>query len=208
MRRSFGPAAVLLAALLFGPPAQAQQLLSDTTCISTSLQTPALVCPPPSDPAVLPCCPPRSACDREPFFAVELLLGQETGVRGQFAVYSDNQEAVVLEGFYGYLSHNLGSTQALGAGGRYLLRSSWWDGVDFLLFGPGADVFFQLNHHSLVLLTPSVDLAWVHNLGGGLEWEIGLDAGLGIGVAGHTKSGHSGVGDVTPLISVYTGLRF
>jgi hypothetical protein len=209
MRRYFGPAAVLLAALLSGPPVQAQQPPPDTACVSTSLQTPDCVCPPPSDPAALPCCPPtRSVFERQPLFAAQLMLGQETGVRGQFAVYSDHREAVVIEGFYGELFHNLGSAQALGAGGRYLWRTTWLDCVDSLVFGPGVDVFFQLNHHGLVLLTPSIDLAWVHSLGGGLEWEIGLDAGLGTGVAGRTKNDHSGVGDVTPLISVYIGLRF
>jgi hypothetical protein len=208
MGRSFGPATVLLAALLPGRAVQAQQPPPAAQGVATSLPPPACVCPPTTDPGAIPCCPPRSACDREPWFAVELLLGQETGVRGQFAAYRDDQEAVVLEGFYGVLFHDLGSSQALGAGGRYLLQSGWPDCVDSLVFGPGLDVFFQLNHNGLVLLAPSVDLAWMHNLGGGLEWEIGLDAGLGIGVAGRTSKGHSAAGDVTPLISLYTGLRF
>jgi hypothetical protein len=152
---------------------------------------------------------PAAAYDREPLFAVELMLGQLLGVRGQFAVYADNHEAVVVEGFYGELYTDLGSTQALGAGGRYLLWSDWLGCGDSLVFGPGVDVFFQLNHNALVLLTPSVDLAWMHKLGPSLEWEIiGLEAGLGIGVAGHTDHGHAAAGDLTPVISLYTGLRF
>jgi hypothetical protein len=136
------------------------------------------------------------------------MLGQETGVRGQLPVYRRNQEAVVVEGFFGELFHDLGSSEALGVGGRYLFRSSWSDGVNAFLLGPGLDVFFQTNHNGLILLTPSVDLSWLYRLGYNLELEIGLDAGLGIGVAGHTKNGNSAAGDVTPLISVFTGLRF
>jgi hypothetical protein len=137
-----------------------------------------------------------------------LIAGQETGVRAQIALFRDNHEALVVEGFYGYLFHDLGSSQTLGAGARYLVRASWPDCCDAIHFGPGLDVFFQLNHNNLFLLTPSVDVAWLHSLGAGIDWEIGLDAGLGIGVSGHTSHGHSAVGDVTPLISVYTGLRF
>ena len=69
-------------------------------------------------------------------------------------------------------------------------------------------MFFQLNHNGLILLTPSIDLAWLHNLGDHIEWEIGLEVGLGIGVTGNTKNGNSGAGDITTLISLYTGLRF
>jgi hypothetical protein len=152
-----------------------------------------------------PACPPD---EREPPFAVEVLLGQETGVRGQFAVYRDVREAVLIEAFYGMLFHDLGSSDALGAGARYLLRSDWPGCGDSVAIAPGADVFFQLNHNGLILLTPSLEVAWLHTLGRSLEWEVGLDVGLGIGVAGHTREGHSGAGEVTPLVSVYTGLRF
>jgi hypothetical protein len=206
MRRFFGPAVALLAVLLAGRAGQAQQPLELAPCVSTSLQAPASPCPPPVEP--VPCCPQRVSRDSEPLFAVELLLGQETGVRGQFALFRDSREAVVIEGFYGVLFHDLGSTDALGAGARWLFWTGWPDNCSSVVFGPGADVFFQLDHNGLILLTPSIDLAWVFNLGGGLELEFGLDAGLGIGVAGHTNHGHSAVGDVTPLISVYAGLRF
>jgi hypothetical protein len=89
-----------------------------------------------------------------------------------------------------------------------LLWSHWIGAGDSVIFGPGLDVFFGLNHRSLVLLTPSVDLAWTFKPTPGLEWEIGLDVGLGVGVSGHTVDGHSAVGDFTQLISLYTGLRF
>ena len=129
-------------------------------------------------------------------------------MRGQFALFRDGNEAFVAEGFYGYLYHHLGSSQTLGAGGRFLVETRWLDCSDAILFGPGVDVFFQLNHNELILLTPSLDIAWLHALGAHLVWEVGLDVGLGIGVSGHTKEGNSAAGDVVPLISIYTGLRF
>jgi hypothetical protein len=136
------------------------------------------------------------------------MLGQELGIRGQVALINGIREAVVAEAFYGGLYTDIGSSQALGAGGRWLLWNSWPGTCDAFVFGPGVDVFFGLNHRSLILLTPSVDLAWAFRLAPRLEWETGLDLGLGVGVSGHTADGHSAVGDFTPLISLYTGLRF
>lgn len=191
MGRYSGPAAVLLAALC---------------CARASAQE-----PPPCAYAgyqAAPCCPSQPAWGREPPFAVELMLGQESGVRAQVALLRDGAGALVAEGFYGALFHDGGSSQALGAGGRYLIPLGGpWCGDSFYV-GPGVDVFFQLDHDALILLTPSVDLAWKHELGVGLEFEVGIDAGLGVGVAGRDKSGHSGVGDLTTLISGYVGLRF
>jgi hypothetical protein len=69
-------------------------------------------------------------------------------------------------------------------------------------------VFFQLNNNRLVLLAGSVDVSYLQKLNASLEWELGLEAGVAVGVSGHTSSGKSGVGEVIPLISVFTGLRF
>jgi hypothetical protein len=194
MRRCSGPAAVLLAVLCCAP-AQAQE---PAPYAYAGYQTAPCA----------PCWPSGSAQDREPPFAVELMLGQESGVRAQVALLRDAAGSLVAEGFYGALFHDLGSSQALGAGARYLIPvGGSWCGDSFYV-GPGVDVFFQLNHDALILLTPSVDVAWQHELGVGLEFEVGLDAGLGVGVAGRTKSGHSGAGELTTLISGYLGLRF
>jgi hypothetical protein len=205
MGRFFAPGAFF--ALLLAGAVQAQQPYAVDPCAATSLQPPCCGCPCPQ-PAPPPGCPSGGAWDREALFALELIAGQETGVRGQFALFRDANEAFVAEGFYGYLFHHLGSAQTLGAGGRYLIQTSWPDCVDSLLIGPGVDVFFQLNHNSLLLLTPSLDVAWLHALGNHFVWELGLDVGLGIGVSGHTNHGSNAVGDVVPLISIYTGLRF
>lgn len=208
MGRFYGPLSVLLAALLSCRAVQAQQPLLAAACESTSLQMPPCVCPPPAATGPLPYCAPPPPLDRDLPFAVDLMLGQELGIRGQVPIYADNLGAFVAEGFYGELFTDVGSSQALGAGGRWLL---WCNGLctgDSLVFGPGVDVFFGLNHRALVLLTPSIDLGWMLRLGPSLGWEIGVDVGLGIGLSGHTDHGHSAVGDFTQLISLYTGLRF
>jgi hypothetical protein len=141
-------------------------------------------------------------------FAIQAMLGQQTGIRGQFSLYRDRNESVVVEGFYGMLFDDLGSSQTLGAGARWLFRESWPGCINSVHIGPGVDVFFELDGRGLILLTPSIDVAWLHRLSPGVEWEIGLEAGLGIGISGHTHNGNDATGDVTPIISLYTGLRF
>ncbi len=207
MGRFYWPLGVLLAVLLSCRVVQAQQSPFAAPCEWTSLQAPPCVCPPPAAAAPAPYCTPTPAFDRVPWFAVELMLGQELGVRGQVVPFADRYGALVVEGFYGGLFTDIGSSQALGAGGRWLW-SDWLDGCDALVFSPGVDVFFGLNNRALVLLTPSVDLGWMLKLGPCLVGEIGLEVGLGIGVSGHTDHGHSAIGDFTQLISLYTGLRF
>jgi hypothetical protein len=158
----------------------------------------------------MPAAPPPAPGPYDPLppFAVELLGGQVSGVRGQVPLFQDEYEALVVEGFYGHLFHGLGPSQALGAGGRAIWRAETFDCWNPVLVGPGVDVYFQLNHNGLILLAPSVDLAWMHALAPGVGFEVGLDAGLGIGVAGRTNNGNSALGDLTPLISGYIGLRF
>lgn len=207
MGRFYGPLSVILAALLSCRAGQAQQPPLAAPCESTSFQAPPCICPPPPVAGPAPCCTPTPAFDHEPSFAVDLMLGQELGVRGQVVPYADRYGAFVVEGFYGALFTDVGSSQALGAGARWLW-TDWLGTSDSLFFGPGVDVFFGLNHRALILLTPSVDLGWMLKLGPCLEWEIGLEVGLGIGMSGYTDHGHSAVGDFTQLIALYTGLRF
>jgi hypothetical protein len=142
-----------------------------------------------------------------PPFAVELLGGQASGVRLQVPVIPGDSGAVVAEGFYGHLDHDLGSSWALGAGGRFIW-SEPLDNWNSILIGPGVGVYFHLEDRHLILLTPSLDVAWMHTLTPGIALELGVEAGLGVGVAGRTKSGEDALGKVTPLISGYVGLRF
>jgi hypothetical protein len=200
--------AALLASLALHGAARAQEPYPAAPGASTSLQPPACDCPPLRPMPALPYCQPAPVNDRTPPFAAQLMLGQETGIRGQVSVTPNMRDALVVEGFAGWLFHDLGDSSALGVGGRYLMRTDWLGGGNSLQFGPGLDVFFQLNNNRLILLAPSVDISWLQRLNGNLEWEVGLEAGIGIGVSGHKSDGHSGVGEVIPLISVFTGLRF
>src|SRR5262249_33367271 len=181
MGRLVGPLAVLLS-LLPCPAAWAQQCCPAAPCLLAPLS------PAPAAPSYLAPAP----YDSLPPLALERLGGQTSGVRGQVPLFRDDFEALVVEGFYGHLFHDLGSSQALGAGGRIIWRAETLDCWNSILIGPGVDVFFQLNHHALILLTPSLDLAWMYEMAPGLGFEVGLDAGLGIGVSGRTKDGHSG----------------
>jgi hypothetical protein len=199
--------AVLGISLVLGGTAQAQAPWSAPDA-STSLQPPPCDCPPLRPMPALPYCQPAPANDRTPPFAVQLLLGQESGIRGQVSVTPNMRDALVIEGFAGWLFHDAGDSSALGVGTRYLIRTDWLGGGNSLQFGPGADVFFQLNNNRLVLLAGSVDVSYLQKLNANLEWELGLEAGVAVGVSGHTNSGKSGVGEVIPLISVFTGLRF
>jgi hypothetical protein len=67
---------------------------------------------------------------------------------------------------------------------------------------------YQTNNEHLILLNPSIELSWLHGFGDRCGWEIGLNAGAGVGVSGNTNSGKSATGKATSLISVFTGFRF
>jgi hypothetical protein len=123
------------------------------------------------------------------------------------SIFRQGHITYVAEGFYGALLSRFGASEATGGGGRALICRTSRDGNNTLLLGPGVNVFYQFDDDGLVVLVPSVDLSWLHGFGGGGGWEIGLTAGVGVGVAGGTRH-HDDVGQVTPLISVYSGIRF
>jgi hypothetical protein len=192
MHQFLGSFALVLAALLLCPAARAQPWC----------------CPDPCAPPPAPVVPAaRSPFEPLPPFAVELLGGQASGVRLQVPVIPGENGVVVAEGFYGYLDHDLGKSWALGAGGRFLWREpiDCWNSV---LLGTGVDVYFHLDGGKPIVLTPSVNLAWMHSLTPGTALEVGVEGGVGIGVAGDTDDGESALGKVTPIISGYIGLRF
>ena len=76
-----------------------------------------------------------------------------------------------------------------------------------MLFGPGLNLFYEFRDGGEYLLAPSVDLSWLHSFGCGGGWEIGLNAGLGVSLS-NSRCRDVKAGDVTPLISIFTGLRF
>ena len=78
----------------------------------------------------------------------------------------------------------------MGAGGRFLWREplDCWNSI---VIGTGVDVYFHLDDGKPIVLTPSVNLAWMHSLTPGTALEVGVEGGVGIGVAGHTEDGRT-----------------
>lgn len=144
-----------------------------------------------------------------PVFGLDLLLGQQTGLRPSIAVFSTPTSAVFVEGYYGALLTKLGTSEAAGAGGRWVTTRG--GGNNSVTIGPGVDVLFHFNRGKAVILAPTVDVAWRHGFGDRAAFFLGINAGVGIGLSGregNDRDGDPASGRVTPLISFYTGLRF
>jgi hypothetical protein len=136
---------------------------------------------------------------------MDLLLGQQTGVRPNLALYSTELSSFLVEGFYGALFTRFGASEAAGAGARWVTTRG---GRDAVTIGPGVDVLFHLGRDTATLLAPTVDVAWRHCFGDRAGLVLGLNAGVGVGVSGRQDCGCRVAGRVTPLISFYAGLRY
>lgn len=141
-----------------------------------------------------------------PFGAVHLMLGQQTGVRVQATVLDTGEGTWVAEGFYGGLFTRIRSDEAVGFGGRYLWHRHYAGTANHVDVGPGANVFYQWDGDGQWTLVPSVDVTWHRCLGRGCGWETGMS--LGVGVSLGTDGDRSPHNTVSPVISVFTGLRF
>ncbi len=138
-------------------------------------------------------------------FDIDVMLGMLLGVRGQVAVYRNPNQAFVVEGFYGALLDRLEASEGAGAGGRYYFHRTDRAGCNSVLIGPGVGAYCHFRHE-LWMVAPTVDVAWVRPIGDRGAWQLGLNVGLGVGVAGDSET--TGVGRVTPLITLFTGFRF
>jgi hypothetical protein len=144
----------------------------------------------------------------EAVFSMDLMLGMMSGVRAQLALCRSNCQAWVAEAFYGALLTKLGASEGAGLGARALFRRCSRDGRNSLMLGPGFGLLYQFERGDRVLMAaPTLDLSWLHALGDRGGWELGLNVGVGVGLAGHHNE-ESALGKVTPLISVYSGFRF
>lgn len=147
---------------------------------------------------------PCDSGDGGTMFDIDVMLGMLLGVRGQAAIYRNPYQAFVVESFYGALLDRLGASEGAGAGGRYYFRRTDRAGCNSVLIGPGVGAFCHF-HHELWMVAPTVDVAWVRAIGDRGAWQLGLNAGLGVGVAGDSET--TGVGRVSPLFSLFTGFR-
>ena len=200
--------AVLLFALACGSTAaHAQQPLPAALPQTTLAPQPAQVT---DNTAVLTGEWITSGRSTAPVFGVDLMLGQQTGIRPNLALYSTERSSFVVEGFYGGLFTKFGAAETAGGGVRWRTNRG---GPDAVTLGPGVDVLFHLNDNGAVILAPTVDIAWQHSFGDRAAFFLGLNAGVGIGISSKQRnyyyySEDPVAGRVTPLISFFAGLQF
>lgn len=197
---------------LLGSLARTQEPLfpsQDTLLAAPRPTSPALLSPTPlpnpSEKPLLAAGCPFNCGGGGSIFDIDAMLGMLMGIRGQVAVYRNPNHAVVVEGFYGALLDRLATSEGAGAGGRYYFRRTDGTGCNSVLIGPGAGAYCHF-HQNLWMVAPTTDVAWVRAIGDQAAWQIGLNAGLGVGVASNRDS--TNVGRVTPLLSLFTGFRF
>jgi hypothetical protein len=140
-------------------------------------------------------------------FGMDLLLGQQTGLRPHVAVYSNERSSLLVEGFYGATLTKYGGSEAAAVGLRWVMTRG---GCDAVTLGPGVDVFFNFNEEKATFLAPTVDIAWRHSFGERAGLLIGVNAGVGVGISGQDDNNDRDdiAGKVTPLISFFAGLRY
>jgi hypothetical protein len=161
-----------------------------------------------ADPGPLPAVLPAAPCADAPVFGLDLMLGMMTGLRAEGSLWQAPGGSLRVEGFYGALFTKFGSAESLGAGLRWQTRRTAADGCHAIVFGPGCDVLFHLQDGNLVLLAPTVELAWHRTIRDTAGWVLGINAGIGVAVGGDDTDGDSAAGRVTPLISGFTGFRY
>jgi hypothetical protein len=143
-------------------------------------------------------------------FGIDLLLGQFLGFRGQAAVIRTPEGAFVVEAFYGAILDKLSSGEGAGGGGRYYFHRTDRSGNNSVLIGPGLGAYYHIQD-KVWMAAPTVDFAWVHSISDNGAFELGLNAGLGIGLSDRQRyyyDQRSEVGKITPLFSLFTGFRF
>ena len=152
---------------------------------------------------------PSAPADGGTPFAVDLLLGQFSGIRAQVAVFQTADRALMVEGFYGAILDRLASGEGVGGGARYYFRRTSRNGDNSLLIGPGLGAYYH-TRDGVWMAAPTLDLAWAHTIGDTAAFELGLNAGVGIGLTDRNRDYYqrTETGRVTPLFSVFSGFRF
>jgi hypothetical protein len=148
---------------------------------------------------------PSAYSNGGPMFDLDVMLGMLMGIRAQAAVYRNPYLACVVEGFYGAILDELATGEGAGGAGRVYFHRTDRAGYNSILIGPGVGAYCHF-HHDVWMVAPTVDVSWVRPIGDLASWELGLNAGVGVGVAGDSESNR--VGRATPLISAFMGFRF
>ncbi len=156
--------------------------------------------------------------------SLDLVLGLETLLRlgVDIAEFADGRASVELEAVGGGAIGVAGITPLVGGGARVrleVLKSA--TGKNALLIGPGLNFLVawdsspedpgmvDLGPDSTVLiLAPSVDIAWVHQFSQHLGIVLGLHAGAQVAVVGVDNVSRPIAGRAAPVLSFFTGFRF
>ncbi len=143
---------------------------------------------------------------QEYLFDIKVMLGLPTAVRLQVPFEHGPDFSYALEGtvgfFPGYFSDSV--FYALGARASYTLGNNFLGGR--LLVNPGIDLAYFDNHESTLAATASLEMLWLSEFNSHFALEIGIDAGIGVGIASFNDRDRAG--DVFPVISAFAGLRF
>lgn len=140
-------------------------------------------------------------------FGMDLMFGQQMGIRPNVTVFSNDKSMLLVEGFYGALLTKFGGSEGAGVGMRWVTTRG---GSDCVTIGPGLDVFFNFNDEQATFISPNVDIAWRHSFGERAGLVLGVNAGIGVGLSGRDDNNNNDniAGRVTPLISFFAGLRY
>jgi hypothetical protein len=170
----------------------------------------------------------KPAPGQEHTLGVQVQYGEPTGVRVQYALYPQGDFTVLLEGFAGARDQFWGNESVFGAGvrGQFTLLSdgsknallvapgvgaSLWQGRErpTLFMDQYGDLFIGPSRDDRYYLNLDTNVSWVHELSGGLAWELGVNLGFRVGLHGQDHDGRNISGRIGGgLIGVYTGLRF
>jgi len=145
--------------------------------------------------------------DSTTFITMDILLGMTTGIRSQVGFEVGPRQSIVAEVFYGGLFTKIGTTEAVGGGVRYQWRRVSTDQVNQLALSPGLAFYSAISGDERNILAPTMEVTWIRAFspGNNWGWQIGLSAGIGVDAGG---SDRGTTGEITPLISVFSGFRF
>ena len=139
-------------------------------------------------------------------FDIKVMLGLPTAVRVQIPFDHGTDFSYAIEGTIGEFPGYFGSETfySLGARASYTLGNNFFGG--HFLVNPGIDLQYFGGNESALAGTASVEMLWLSEFNSHLGWEVGIDVGIGVGIADFDH--HDRAGQVFPVISAFTGLRF
>jgi hypothetical protein len=156
--------------------------------------------------------------------SIDLVIGLETLLRlGVDIVESaEIRGSLQLELVGGGTVGVAGISPVAGGGARVrleLLKSA--TGRNALLIGPGINFLVAWDDSpedpgmvdlgpdsEVLILAPSIDIAWVHQFSGRFGLVLGLHAGAQVAIAGIDNVSRPIAGRTAPVLSFYTGIRF